>query len=180
MLQLGYIIMPLLCPIENLKGSRELVICDGESSRASHKELYKFSEEAYIVAGELDNVFDVIAGAVDTFNTANGTGPSKIHLVLGWENILRVSFWKSERPAAGDAFIILKNAGVSQQDLEPFKTADINDLFPWLYYGKQFQVLRKVCHSCKKQFERHLKDKAIRVDCHLVADVSTRIVASSL
>ncbi|MBF0557845.1 MAG: hypothetical protein HQL08_03585 [Nitrospirae bacterium] len=172
--------MPLLCPIESLKGNRELVICDGEGSRAAHKELYNFTDDAYFVAGERENVFDMIAGAVDTFNTSAAAGLSRIHLVLGWENILRVSSWKSARPAPGDAFIVLKNAGVSQQDLQPFKNADINDLFPWLYYGKRFNVLRKVCHASKKQLESHLKDHAVRVDCHLIEDGGKRIVASSL
>jgi hypothetical protein len=117
---------------------------------------------------------------VDTFNADVSTGPSRIHIVMGWENILRVSSWKSERPAAGDAFLVLKNSGVSPHDLQPFKAADINDLFPWLYYGKRFDVLRKICHAAKKQIENHLKNHAIRVDGHLIADNSRLIIASSL
>lgn len=172
--------MPLLCPIEKLQGSRELVICDGEGARAAHKELYKFNDDAYVVAGESDNVFDVITGAVEAFNTYAAAALSRIHVVLGWENLLRVSSWKSARPDAGDAFIVLKNAGVSQPDLQPFKTADISDLFPWLYYGKRLEVLRKICHAGKKKLEGHLKNHAVRVDCHLIADAAGRIVASSL
>ena len=108
------------------------------------------------------------------------TGPSRIHIVLEWENILRVSSWKPARPDAGDAFILLKNSGVSTQELQPFKTADINDLFPWLYYGKRLDVLRKICHAAKRQMEGHLKNHTIRVDGHLIADDTKRIVASSL
>ncbi len=179
MLQLGYI-MPLLCPIEYLKGSHELVICDSECSRIAHKELFHFSDEVYILAGEQDNFFDTVLGMVESVNAVPETGPSRIHIVLKWENILRVSSWKSARPAAGDAFILLKNSGVSTQELQPFKTADINDLFPWLYYGKRFDVLRKICHAAKKQMEGRLKSHTIRVDGHLIADDTKRIVASSL
>ncbi len=180
MLQSCYNDMPLLCPIEKLKESRELVICDSESSRLAHKEIFHFSDEVYILAGEQDNVFDTILGMMNTFNAAPATGPSRIHIVLGWENILRVSSWKLRRPDVGDAFILLKNSGVSTQELQPFKTADINDLFPWLYYGKRFDVLRKICHAAKRQMEGHLKDHSIRVDCHLIADGTKRIIASSL
>ncbi len=180
MLQLCYNFMPLLCPIEKLKESRELVICDSESSRQAHKELFHFSDDVYILSGEQDNVFDTVLGMINTFNTAPATGPSRIHIVLGWENILRVSSWKLRRPDVGDAFILLKNSGVGAQELQPFKTADINDLFPWLYYGKRFDVLRKICHTAKRQIEGHLKNRIIRADSHLLADDTKRIVASSL
>ncbi len=172
--------MTLLCPIENLKDGHELVICDSERSQRAHKELFHFRDEVYLITGDQDNVFDTILSMVETFNTAPETGPARIHIVLAWENILRVSSWKSARPAAGDAFIILKNSGISQQDLQPFKTADVNDLFPWLYYGKRFEVLRKICHAAKKQMESHLRNHSIRVDGHLMADDTKRIIASSL
>ena len=171
--------MPLLCPIK-LKESHELVICDSESSRTAHKELFHFRDEVYILPGEQDNIFDTLLGMVNTFNASPATGPSKIHIVLGWENLLRVSSWKLRRPDAGDAFILLKNTGVGARELQPFKTADINDLFPWLYYGKRLDVLRKICHAAKRQMEGHLKNHTIRVDGHLIADDTKRIVASSL
>lgn len=180
MLQLGYNCMLLLCPIEKLKESRELVICDSEISRLAHKELFHFNDEAYILACEQDNVFDTILGMVDAFNAAPATGPSRIHIVLAWENILRVSAWKLMRPDLGDAFILLKNSGVNTEELQPFKTADINDLFPWLYYGKRTDVLRRICHAAKRQMESHLKNHIIRVDGHLIANDTKRIVASSL
>ena len=172
--------MPLSCTIEKLKESHELVICDSECSRTAHKELFHFSDEAYILTGEQDNVFDTILGIMNTFNAAPATGPSRIHIVLGWENILRVSSWKLTRPDVGDTFILLKNSGVGAQELQPFKTSDINDLFPWLYYGKRFDVLRKICHAAKKRIEGHLKNHTIRVDGHLIADDTKKIVASTL
>ena len=171
--------MPLSCAIKNLKGIRELVICDSELSRGAHKELFRFSDEAYVI-GEAETIFDTILGVVEAFNSAPESSPARIHIVLGWENILRVYAWKSTRPSAGDTFILLKNSGVRHQDLQPFKTADINDLFPWLYYGKQFSVLKKVCHAAKKQMENRLRDHTIRIDSHLVAADGKRIVASSL
>ncbi len=180
MLQSCYNSMPPLCPIEKLKESRELVICDSENSRLAHKEIFHFSDEVYILSGEQDNVFDTILLMTDTFNEAPATGPSRIHIVLRWENILRVSSWKLRRPDVGDVFLLLKNSGVSAQELQPFKTADINDLFPWLYYGKRLGVLRKICHAAKRQMEGRLKNHTIRVDGHLIADDTKQIVASSL
>jgi len=172
--------MPILFPLDKLRSCHELVICDSYNSRQAHKELFHFSDEIYIVSGDTDNVFDLISEAVDTLNSSTETCPSKIHIVLAWENILRVSSWKSDRPSAGDALIVLGKSGVSRRDLEPFKTADISDLLPWLYYGKQFDVLRKICHAAKRQLESHLSNHAIIVVCHLISDDGKRIIASSL
>ncbi len=178
--------MPLLCPIDGLNNIHEVVICDSELSRQAHKELFRFSDEVYLVASasapasDSSAIFDTVVQVADSCGAAGETCPSRIHIVLGWENILRVSSWKGAKPVAGDAFLILKSAGVSAQELQPFKTADVNDLFPWLYYGKRFEVLRKVCHAAKRQMESRLKNHAVRVDSHLIADDSRRIVASSL
>lgn len=172
--------MPLLSPLDNLKNNHEVVICDSELSRQAHKELFHFKDDVYIIADNESGVFDAVVNIATTCNSAEEACLSRIHLVLGWENILKISAWKAAKPAPGDAFLVLKNAGVSSQELQPFKTADINDMFPWLYYGKRFDVLRKVCHAAKRQLEGHLKSHSIRVDSHLIADDTKRIVASSL
>lgn len=172
--------MPLLCSIDGLNNSHELVICDSELSRQAHKELFRFSDDVYMVAGNGTDAFNAITGAVASCNAAPSVRPSKIHIVFCWENLLKISLWKPVKPTAVDVFTILKNTGLSSQDLQPFKNADVNDLFPWLYYAKRFDVLRKTCHTTKKQVESRLKDHTIRVDCHLIAEDTKRIVASSL
>ena len=171
--------MSLLCPIEKLD-THELVICDCESSRQAHSELFRFSDEAYFTADGTTGVFEAITDIIGSCNNASSGRPSKIQLVLVWENLLKVSFWKAVKPTAGDAFTLLKNSGVGSQELQPFKTADTNDLFPWLYYAKRFDVLRKVCHAAKKQMEGRLKDHSIRINCHLAFEDTRKIVASSL
>lgn len=172
--------MPLLCPIDSLGDKHELVICDSAFSRQAHKELFRFNEKAYVVANTKKSIFDMVAGIARACNETPEKCPPKIHMSLNWENILRISTWKSSKPAVGDVFTILRTAGLSQQELQPYKSSDINDIFPWLYYGKRFDILRKVCHSTKRQMENRLKRNSIRVDCHLVVEDTMRIVASSL
>lgn len=172
--------MSLLCPIDDLGNSHEVVICDSALSRQAHQELFRFNDAVYMIADEGTSIFDVVTQVTTSCNGAREACPSRIHIVLGWENILKVSAWKPTKPAPGDAFLILKGAGVSAQEFQPFKNADINDIFPWLYYGKRFDVLRKICHAAKKQLEGHLKNHTIRVDSHLIAGDTKRIVASSL
>lgn len=170
--------MTLLCPIERLKDKHELVICDSKPSMQAHKELFHFSDEVYIIS-EAD-IVEAIDAIVTAFNTALIEHPSRVHLVLGWESLLKTSLWKPSKPANGDVFTLLRTAGVDSLALQPFRTADIDDLFPWLYYGKRFDILRRLCHSTKRQMEGHLKDHSIRVDCHLFSEETGRIVASSL
>ena len=80
----------------------------------------------------------------------------------------------------GDAFFLLRNTGISREELLPFRDSDISDLFPWLYYGKRFDILRKICVAAKTNAERHIKNRDTRVHCHLSSVDTNRIVASSL
>lgn len=172
--------MPAPLQTEKLKDNHELVICDGETAGDAHRDLYHSRDGAYVIVDETENFFNGVFDIVASFNSEPPENISKIHLSFGWENLLKLSLWRDARPSAGDAFVLLKNAGVGHNEFQPFKNADINDLFPWLYYGKRFDVLRKLCHAAKRQVEGHLKDHSIRVDCHLVAGDTNRIVASSL
>jgi len=79
-----------------------------------------------------------------------------------------------------DAIYVLKSAGMSYSELSPFKDGLPEDIFPVLYYGKNFDMLRKVCNIAKRMAESRLKSKFSRIDCHLVSDESNRIIASSL
>lgn len=172
--------MPLLCPIDNLKENHEIIICDSVVAKQAHKELFRYSDDVYVTINESENIFDVISSIINSCNAGSQSCPSRIHLVLNWLNLLRVSMWQAKKPATWDAFTMLKNAGVGSNELQPFKTADIDDIFPWLYYGKRFDILRKLCHKAKKQTEAHLKNHSVRIDCHLIAEDTKRVVASSL
>lgn len=172
--------MPLLCPIDNLMENHEIIICDTVVAKQAHKELFRYSDDAYVTGDGAQKIFHIISNTVNSCNGESNSCPSKIHLVLSWLNLLQVSLWQAKKPTTGDVFTVIKNVGVSSHELQPFKTSDINDIFPWLYYGKRFDMLRKLCHKAKKQMECNLKNHSIRVDCHLVADDTKRIVASSL
>jgi hypothetical protein len=173
--------MQLLCPVDSLDGRNEIVICDSETAKSAHMELFHFSEDAYITAdNKSPSVFDMISDIVDRCNSGSGECPAKVHLVMNWCNLLRVSAWKSQKLTIGDVFTILKSAGARPGDLQPFKNADANDIFPSFYYGKKFDIFKRLCHKAKKQVEEHLKTNLIRIDCHLVAEDTARIVASSL
>jgi hypothetical protein len=172
--------MSLICPIESLKDKHVVVICDSDIAKNAHKELFHFNEDVYITPNGSSDVFSAVADTIETFNSAAEEHPSKIHMAVNWENLLRISLWHSSKPANGEVFTLLKNSGLGPQELQPFKASDINDIFPYLYYGRQFNILRKLCHAAKKQAESRLKDHTIRVDCHIVAEDTARIVASSL
>jgi hypothetical protein len=172
--------MPLLCPIDNLRDNHELIICDSTLSKHAHKELFHYSDDVYVIADKAGNIFDAVSDITGSCNSGHLACPSRIHMALKWFNLLHVSLWQSKRPATGDVFMLLKNTGINSQELQPFKTAEINDIFPWLYYGKRFDILKRLCHKAKKQVEGHLKNHIIRVDCHLIAEDTKKVVASSL
>lgn len=163
-----------------IKDSPELVVCDGEAARSAHRELYRFNDESYVLASAANDLFLTVAAIIEELNNELQSRLSKIHLALAWDNLLTVSLWRETVPSALDSFVVLSKAGVGMEEFKPFKDAAVADLFPWLYYAKRFDVLRKVCHAAKKQTESRIKNHSIRVDCHLVAEDAKRIVASSL
>jgi hypothetical protein len=184
--------MTLSCPIEKLTGQHELVICDSAISKKAHQALFHFKEDCYLAADDETGVFWAVAKIVETLNRGDsGTsasialhGPAgtcgKIHVAMLWENILRLALWQEKKPGTGEVFTLLGNLGLSPRELQPFRKADINDLFPWLFYGKRFDVLRKICREVKRRMEESLKGNSHRVVCHIVAADIAGIVASSL
>jgi hypothetical protein len=105
---------------------------------------------------------------------------SKLHISAGWENILKIAIWTSDRPLIHEVIALIKKSGVSEEDLGPFNEADINDIFPWLYYSNRFDVLRKICNAAKSRIESKINSKKVLIYCHLVSDDTGKIVASSL
>ena len=130
-----------------------LVICDSETAGQAHTELFSFGCNRHIV---LEKAADILDSLLNIINSCPASSLQKIHLVMEWPNILQISLWTS-KPSTGDVFTLLRNQGVGSEELKPFKTSDINDIFPWLYYGKRFDVLRKICHIAKRKVEGNFK-----------------------
>ncbi len=171
--------MSFSCPLEN-RDDRELIVCESEQARQAHRELFRFSDIHYLTATEPGKVFEAIVGVVAGCNSRTSVCPSKIDVVVSWENLLKLSLWQEARPTASDVLIFLRVMGISSHELEPFKTSDLDDFFPWLYYGKRLDILRRICHTAKRKIESHLKNLSVRVNCHIIAEDTRKIVASSL
>ncbi|MBA4372084.1 MAG: hypothetical protein C0402_04410 [Thermodesulfovibrio sp.] len=149
----------------------EIVICDGEAAAKAHRQLFTINEACYRMAG------DDILGAAASSVTEDLT---KLHIAAGWETMLKVALWTSRRPLLVDVLGLLKKNGIGETELLPFRNADINDIFPWLYYGKRFETLRKIANRARARAESVLEKKKLLVYCHLVAEDTGQIVASSL
>ncbi len=164
---------------ENISDLTEVVIYDSAAAHQAHMELFRYSKNAYISSGDTNNAFPLVITLVDTCNSAESC-PTRIHLALGWENMLKVAAWQADFALIKDVFIVLKNAGVTDNALAPFSASPVADLFPYLYYGKQLDVLKKVCVMARKQVESRVRKSPVRVDCHIITEDSPRVVASSL
>ncbi len=147
----------------------EIVFASSEASRNAHRDLYRFSEQSYIIVD--DNLIETV--------TAFRGDLKRLHISSEWTDIIRLAVWKTE-PRMGDVFFLLRSMGVTSEELLPFREADIADLFPWLYYGKRFDVLRKICVAARANVEKHMGNKEVRIHCHLTSGDANRIVASSL
>jgi len=151
---------------------REIVIFQDEISRKSHKVLFSLDDSCYkrCCKNIVDSVLEVAQ-----------SGLSKLHIIAGWENILKLAVWTSDRPLLHEVISLIKKTGVKEEELKPFlKNSDINDLLPWLYYSNRFDILRKICSAAKSRIESKIDSRKVLVYCHLVSDETGKIVASSL
>lgn len=149
----------------------EIVLYRGEAAKRYHRHLFSLDDACYRSAGD---------DMVRTILSVDLNGISRLHIAAGWETVVGIALWTSGRLPVHEVLSLLRKAGVTDEELQPFRQADVRDLFPWLYYGNRFDVLRKVCNIAKSKIEAKLGRKGILVYCHLVADEAEKIVASNL
>ncbi len=171
--------MPYPSLAEIIKTHREVAICVGAAATDAHRGLYRLAEGAYLTVPEEPSSFHEISSLIQSCADDPGCREFRLHLVVGWDSLLHLVAGKASlrRP---DIFLVLKNAGVKPEEMQPFREAPAADLFPWLYYAKRFDVLRKICLSVKKKLDMRFAARDIRTVCHLVGDDGKTIVASSL
>jgi hypothetical protein len=146
----------------------EAVLVSNKEAEKLHREIYHCAEDAYRVA---EDVLASLSALSDDFR--------RVHIVATWSDLLRLALWKQE-PKTGDLFLLLRGIGITSEELLPFREAHTGDIFPWLYYGKRLDTLRKICRIAKENTEKHLRNREARVHTHLVSGEVDRIVASSL
>ncbi len=149
-------------------GHQDIVIASNEITKNIHRELFHLSEECYIL------MHDRLIGMA-LYSFCKNT--ERLHLALNWADMLRFGT-AHETPSKGDIILLLKKIGVSTEELHPFVDS-LNDILAYLYYGKRFDVLRRLCSETKRNLERNIKGPA-RVNCHLIYEETRSIIASSL
>lgn len=150
---------------------REVVLSVHELAAKAHKELYALKEENYVLSST-----DVLA----SISSILEKGPDRLHIATDWGNLLRIALWSASAPPIFDVLGLLKKSGATDAELQPFKKSDINDLLPWLYYGRKFDILRRLCNAAKTKVEVKMNRKGLHIYCHLIFDDIQRIIASSL
>lgn len=150
---------------------REIVISLNELTTQAHKELYSFDDNRYIISGT-----DLLGSIL----SAAEKGADRLHIAADWEYLLRIALWTPSQPLLFDVITLLKKSGAEESELQPFMKAEISDLLPWLYYGRKFDILRRICIAAKTKAEAQAGRKGLHIFCHLVSEESRHIIASSL
>ena len=158
----------LICDISNIAGS-QVVLCDNSISRDAHRELFSLEMEKYVLCS-----FSPVR-CITSIKPAITT----IHVALMWEGVLKVALWK-DLISTSEVIYMLKHVGLKDRELAHFRNSDVNDIFPFLYYGNNFDVLRRICNVAKKIAEEKLRESKRKVICHMVSEDTKRIIASSL
>lgn len=151
--------------------SNEVVLSESSAAAAVHKELFSLIDARY-------HIFD--KQIIAAIYSAARNEATKLYVTVTWENLLKIALWTSQKPSSFDVLSLIRSSGVRDQDLNPFREADISDLFPWLYYSNNFDILRRICTVAKAKAEAKIGRKKILVYCHLLSPENGKIVASSL
>lgn len=171
--------MPTHQLVEVIQKYREIGICDSGASQHAHRDLYRFADDAYLVLTEHTDPFEEFSRLVLGCARESKCSGFRMHVVFHWRALLQVAAWK-EPLTWPDIYLMLKDAGVEPAEMQPFRDGNPEDLFPWLYYGKRLDVLRRICLRAKRKLDDILSLHDIRTLCHLVADDPQCIIASSL
>lgn len=156
---------------KGINETKEVVLSHDELSARAHKELYDFEDSCYITTGN-----DLLA----SIRSCAEKGADRIHIATDWENLLRIALWSPAKPPLFDVISLLKKSGAAEAELQPFMRSEISNLLPWLYYGRKFDILRRICIAARTKAEATINRRGLHIYCHLVSDESGRIIASSL
>jgi hypothetical protein len=146
----------------------EIVLCQDISLKGAHQELFNFSDSSYLVINDLRK---------EILGLNEIKKPLKVHLCVNWHGLLEVILW-TDKPASSFVLRVLKNAGIDEKEIKEFKDTDTLTFFHWLYYGRRFKILRKLCYMAKNIVQE--KVRGVRFELHLIAEENSRIVASTL
>lgn len=145
----------------------EIVFASNELTKDIHRELFRFPEECYILINH--NLIKSISSYCDKVE--------RIHLAVNWQDMIRLGTG-CEKPDKGSIFLLMKKVGLTDRELQHFNDP-MTELLSYLYFGKRFDVLRRLCTVTKKGLEKNLKGLA-RFSCHLVYEDVSAIIASNL
>lgn len=146
---------------------KEIALCQNRITQRVHKELFCLSDDSYIVSEDIRKKLL----EVELYES------KKVHLCLNWLGLLKIILWTDE-PSKGLIKNILLRAGMEEKELKDIEDTDPMNIFYWLYYGKRFKVLRKLCLMAKELAEDRVRPHLF--ECHLIAEEIPRIVASTL
>lgn len=146
---------------------KEIALCQSKITQRAHKELFCLSEGSYIVSDDIRK----------TLLEMRFDENKRVHLCLNWSGLLKIILWTDEL-SKGLIKNILLRAGIEEKELKDIEDSDPMNIFYWLYYGKRFRVLRKLCLMAKELAED--KVRPLRFECHLISEEISEIVASTL
>lgn len=146
---------------------QEIALCQNEVIRIAHKELFGLPDNAYIITTDI--IKEILK--ISTVETV------RVHLCLNWSGLFNVILWSEDLSSPLIKNILIR-AGLEERELKNVTDTDPLTFFYWLYYGKRFKVLRKLCIMARDMVQA--KFRVASFECHLVAEEIPRIVASTL
>ncbi|MFN3739989.1 MAG: hypothetical protein ACK4TF_04875 [Thermodesulfovibrionales bacterium] len=146
---------------------QEIALCQNEITRIAHKELFNLPDNSYIV--DTDIIKEILK--ISTLEAL------RVHLCLNWSGLFNVILWSDDLSSYLIKNILIK-AGLEEKELKDMTYTEPLTFFYWLYYGKRFKILRKLCHMARDMAQD--KVRVVRFECHLIAEEIPKIVASTL
>ncbi|KJU82570.1 hypothetical protein MBAV_005236 [Candidatus Magnetobacterium bavaricum] len=147
---------------------KTIVIYDHPASMQIHRELFHFDDDAYVSAGG-----DLI-GMLQGLDVHGG---STVSVAAQWRGMISLALWRHD-PTVEDVSAFLLS--VMPECKEILLTASADEVFEFMYKQKRFDCLRRLSNTTKRLIEKHVRDKRLRIEFHLVSEANGSIITSSL
>ncbi|MBF0343809.1 MAG: hypothetical protein HQL06_06215 [Nitrospirae bacterium] len=145
-----------------------IVLYDYPASKEIHRELFYLDDSVYISAGQ------DLAGYLRDMEVQ---GSASIALAVQWRGLVSLALWKSDASKEEIAAFLLS---VIPECREILSSCSVEEVFERLYSEKRFDCLRRLSNSTKRLIDKHLKDKRLKIEVHLVSEAAGNIITSSL
>jgi hypothetical protein len=178
------------CPLSTPSDTANLVLCINEEAAQAHLGLFGLPEHAYATPADNQRASSAVSAVswlmrrIDDLSLAGRPPdtPKAVHLqvVVDGSGLAALALWSVDEPSPDELLSLLTTAGMAAGEARAITPHGRRRIFASLCHENRVDILRRLCRLVKRKIEDRTRAPGLHVDCHMLAEESKRLVASSL